>query len=297
MTDSIIVAVSFDKGYAEQATIMLYSLLSNNTGHRFKFFAFFNDLDEATKKRITFNLKQFSNFEIVWIKIEESLIKAFQSRRGHVNEYTYTRLYICEILPDLDRLIYLDCDMLVLHDISGLWEADLKGKTIAAVPDPSSFNRYKDLGIPEGRKYFNAGMLVLDVKQWNKNTYTKIIVNKLVALGGLAAERDQDGLNAILYNDWLELDQKWNTQSHHVAEAQESRIKNIKSHLSPYIIHFTGNLKPWNFKSSNPYKVDYYAILRQTDFSKTHRPQNKTAINIARRAARNVLVSMGILKY
>ncbi|GAA4753421.1 glycosyltransferase family 8 protein [Flavisolibacter ginsenosidimutans] len=294
--NAIVVTVSFDKGYAEQATVMLYSLLMHNSDNRIVVVVFYDDLDEAAKKRVQSNLSRFSNFEIEWIKIDGALIRNFNIRKGHVNEYSYSRIFMAQMLQDVDRILYLDCDMLILGNLSELWQTDLQGCVLAAVQDPSPFVRHEDLGMPEGKKYFNAGVLLLDVNKWKKGSYTEAVVNKLTQLGGKAAWWDQDGLNAVLYNDWLALNRKWNIQSHDIAVAQEENIKKIKPYLSPSIVHFTGVLKPWNFKSSNPYKKEYYQLLRQTDFIKTHRPQNKTVVNVVRRVIRNTFVFAGLLK-
>ncbi len=77
MADIINITLSFDKGYSEQATVMLYSLLENNQTNTFKIFAFYNDLDTPAKTCITSNLSRFANFDLEWIKIEGSLIKGF----------------------------------------------------------------------------------------------------------------------------------------------------------------------------------------------------------------------------
>ena len=217
-------------------------------------------------------------------------------RKGHVNEYAFSRLYMGDILNNTERLIYLDCDMLVLASLRELWQADLRGKTIGAVIDPSPFVTPSILGIPEESGYFNSGMLLMDVVKWNKNNYSKLVGEKLHELGGLAAMWDQDGLNAVLYDDWQELDAKWNIQSHHFAEARKKGIKNFKDHFDPAVVHFTGNLKPWNYKSTHPYKKEYYRILKQTDFYRQHRPENKTLTNVVKRTVRNILVHAQILK-
>lgn len=297
MNDVIIITVSFSKYYVEQATVMLYSLFLSNKNNRFKIVVFYNDLDEAAQRRVTSNLNTFTNFEIEWVKIDGSLIKNFNIRKGHVNEYTYTRIFVAHLLQGVSRYLHFDCDMLVLGDVMELWQTDLKGNTIAAVEDSAPFTRQEDIGFPHGKKYFNAGVIVCDVAKWKEKNYTEAVINSLNELGGMAAWLDQDGLNVTVCNDWLPLHKKWNTQSHDIMVAQNAGIKNIKEYLAPSIIHFTGNLKPWNFKSSNPYKDDYYRILRHTDFLKMHRPENKTPLNIARRAARNVFVFMGIMKY
>lgn len=297
MSQPIHITVSFDKNYIQHATVMLHSLLLSNPTNQFIIYIFFNDLDDETKKRIEANLALYPNFSIEWIKFDSSLINAFQLRKGHVNEYTFTRLFIPQILSHLPRIIYLDCDLLVLQDISSLWATDLKAKTLGAVNDPYPFTRHNEIGFPEGKKYFNAGVLLLDIKKWNENAYMQKIVDKLTELGVMAGAWDQDGLNVLLYDDRLELDATWNIQSHDISAAQEAGVKQIKKALSPHIIHFTGNLKPWNFKSSNPYKKEYYKILKQTDFIKSHRPENKTPVNIIRRAVRNACVFMGVMKY
>lgn len=294
MTASISIALSFDKAYAEHATVMLYSLLHHNANNRFDVWVFYNDLDEETKERIQHNLKIFPNAAFHWYKIDQALIASFVRREGHVNEYSYSRIYIGEILQDLDRVLYLDCDLLVLDDLAPLWNADLHRKCAGVVLDPST--RHHDIGLPKGTPYFNAGVMLMDLRKWRAEGYTKKVADKLYELGDRAWERDQDGLNAVLYNDRHFLDGRWNLQSHAVAAAQQQR-KNPRLSLRPAIVHFTGNLKPWNYKSSNPFKSDYYRYLNRTDFKQTHRAENKTAVNVARRMVRNALVKTGLLKY
>ncbi len=293
----ITITLSFDSGYAEQATLMLYSLLSNNRQDCFRFFVFYNDLSAKVQGRIEANLSIFSNFSIEWKKFDSSFTDGLYIRKGHANKYTYTRLLMSDVLKDVDRFLYLDSDILVLGNIRELWETPLNGKTLAAVEDPFPFDRYQFLNMPAGKKYFNAGVLLFNSAQWRKNGYTQVVLDKLVELGIHATCWDQDGLNAALYDDWEPLPARWNIQSHDVEEAQRSGMRNIRKKLSPKIIHFTGNLKPWNYKSNNPFKKDYYRYLRQTDFSQSHKPENKTAVNIMRRAVRNTLVQLRILKH
>lgn len=295
--EPIIVAVSFDTAYAEHATVMLRSLLASNIESTFIIHVFLNELNEAVRQKIRRSFSGFNNFTIEWLAIDPSLISNFTIRKGHVNEYTYTRIFVAHYLKKFRRFLYLDCDMIVTAPIATLWATDLEGKTIGAVQDPSPFNRYADLQMPDGHPYFNAGVLLVDAERWLAKGYSQKVVDTLMNLGGKAAMWDQDGLNATLYHDCKLLPQKWNIQSHHIAVAQEEGCKDVKALLSPAIVHFTGNLKPWNFKSTNPFKKDYYKVLKQTEFHATHVPKNKTWLNIARRTVRNTLVFAGLIKY
>jgi len=295
--DRIVITLSFDNGYAEQATVMLYSLLSNNRSNRFSIFVFYNDLKEDIKNTILSNLSCFENVELIWRRFDSSFTDGLYIRPGHANKYTYTRLLMSDVLKDLDRFLYLDCDMLVLGDIQELWQTPLQGKTLAAVEDPFPFDRYQYLNIPIGKKYFNAGVLLFNARQWRENGYTQVVLDKLVELGIHATCWDQDGLNASLYDDWVALPEKWNVQSHDIEVAQRNGVRNMRKFLAPVVVHFTGNLKPWNFKSTNPFKKEYYRYLNQTTFRKTHRPENKTTINVVRRTVRRALVLARILKY
>src|SRR5947209_20370635 len=89
---SIVITLSFDNGYAEQATVMLYSLLSNNRKNNFSIFIFYNDLTEEIKRAIADNLSCFPNFTLAWKKFDSSFTEGLYIRPGHANKYTYTRL-------------------------------------------------------------------------------------------------------------------------------------------------------------------------------------------------------------
>jgi lipopolysaccharide biosynthesis glycosyltransferase len=295
---SINIALSFDEGYAEQSAVMLVSLLLNNPQQHFSAFIFYSNLEPATLGRVSRNLSPYRNIEIKWIRIDESLIKQFYIRKGHVNEYAYSRIFMGDMLQNLDRFIYLDCDLLIRSSIYELWATDLHDKILGAVKDPAPFSlmRHESLQIPFSNEYFNSGVLLIDAKKWRARSCSQRVIKKLEELGEKAIYWDQDGLNAVLFDEWLPLDRRWNIQSHDIAVAKKRNNKNIADELAPHIIHFTGNLKPWNYKSSNPFKKEYYRYLKHTDFYHSHKPVNKTSINVVRRSIRNLLILTRLIK-
>jgi lipopolysaccharide biosynthesis glycosyltransferase len=155
----------------------------------------------------------------------------------------YTRLMLDELLPaEVERIIYLDCDMLVRAPIEQLAEADLEGKALAAVMDPHrhramlgrDFLRNADL-FDYRQPYFNAGMLVIDRAAFGAADLparTRAYHEQGV-LGRV--QYDQAILNLVFAGNWLELDFRWNlinpSPAHEV--------------LEPHIVHYTGPRKPW----------------------------------------------------
>jgi lipopolysaccharide biosynthesis glycosyltransferase len=172
----------------------------------------------------------------------------------------YGRLMIDEILPpEIDRVIYLDCDMMVRAPIEQIYELDLEGHPIAAVADPWSVSIISgrdmahetkaDLFDPADR-YFNSGMLVIDRKGWREAEPMKVY-EKLVENG--AADRlyyDQDLLNLIFMDNWLALEPIWNLLN----PRSTSHVHNVA------ILHYTGEFRPWNLVSG----VAFAGMYRHT---------------------------------
>ncbi|MBE9463129.1 glycosyltransferase family 8 protein [Dyadobacter subterraneus] len=198
---------------------------------------------------------------------------------------TYLRLFAPYILPaGTERYIYLDVDMIVLSDISDLWKTDLNNNLIAAVQDLSEtagspwggIPNYKELGIAPEAKYFNAGMMIVDVVQWLKEDITNKVIQCLHDNLESVNFADQYGLNVILVNRWQALDPRWNSFS-------------ILDTKDPFLIHYL-DIKPIfrSYKSIPRYQDEFYKYLRLTPW-KNHKPipdyvrMSRKAINKVRK--------------
>lgn len=159
----------------------------------------------------------------------------------------YGRLLLGDLLPmDVERVLYLDCDMLVRQPIEQLCEMDLEGQPLGAVPDalaPFLMGRRDmrenkdifDLADP----YFNSGMLVVDLAKW-REIDIKSEVAAIVAKGWMdRLYFDQDMLNLIFRGRFLPVDWRWN-----VIDAQAAH-----EGLNPAILHYTRKSKPWGILS------------------------------------------------
>lgn len=155
----------------------------------------------------------------------------------------YTRLMLDQLLPaEAQRIIYLDCDMLVRAPIEQLAELDLQDNALGAVLDPHrhramlgrDFKRNADL-FDYRQPYFNAGMLVIDRPRFaaaDLPARTRAYHDQGVLE---RVQYDQAILNLVFAGNWLPLDFRWNlinpTPAHEV--------------LEPHIVHYTGPFKPW----------------------------------------------------
>lgn len=195
----------------------------------------------------------------------------------HITHTAYYRLLAAHWLPpSVDKVIYLDSDTLVLHDLTELWQIDLGNQYCLAAVDiacpfidarcaPGHFRaatpylatvspvrNYRQLGIPGSAPYFNSGVMVLNLRRWRDEQ----IESKLLAC--LRDNRkfvwcwDQYALNVVFAGQWGKLPSRWNQGTHLFEYPDESCVPMEPDEYrqllyEPAIIHFTTEFKPWNY--------------------------------------------------
>jgi lipopolysaccharide biosynthesis glycosyltransferase len=194
---------------------------------------------------------------------------------------TYFRLFIDQLLSDqIEKIIYLDSDIIVEEDISELWQIDIGENHLLAVQDMgkslitthSDLAGYQDFNISPTAKYFNAGLLSIDLNKYRKFQIGDRCWEYLNQYREQIKFADQDALNAVLAGKWGELDPCWNRTPWllHYSCWQESPFSEPDYHnlmKSPYIIHFATPSKPWHFKVN--YREDekrFYHYLDRTQW-------------------------------
>ena len=178
---------------------------------------------------------------------------------------TLLRLYLPELLPNVDKVIYLDCDIVVKTDIVELWNTPLIDKYIAACLDPmASCNTHKWVKYCESKNipkdtYFNAGMIIMNLSKLRLETppFSAKMISYLKEQKHLLL-LDQDMLNWFCHGHYQRLDEKYN-----VFSARPDALKFIDD----CIIHYNGSiLKPWKIYSG---KIDdpYWYYLSKTPWA------------------------------
>lgn len=176
----------------------------------------------------------------------------------------FMRLFIPYFLPNnIKKALYLDVDMLVLTDISELWNVDIGDNIAGAVTDSIcktvniGIKNYKELGLDGSENYFNSGLLLMDLRKWIQSDVTPKVIHCVNENRDFATFSDQYGLNTVLHKKWKQIDALWNYYSN-------------GDHPKPNLIHFF-HRKP--FYSTYNYNKDYqklfYQYLNQTEWRNT----------------------------
>jgi lipopolysaccharide biosynthesis glycosyltransferase len=178
-------------------------------------------------------------------------------------------LLLPTVLPaHIGRVLFIDADMLVLDDISPLWHADLSGRAIGAVTDaaiplcrsPRGVKRWRERGIPADAPYFNAGVMLMDLRAWRERQITHRAIGYLRESSGAVDFFHQEALNATAWNDWSCLGPRWNIAA---SEGRPFHRSDSGAACPPALVHFSGRMKPWRFRTGSRFDADYRRALAQ----------------------------------
>lgn len=210
-----------------------------------------------------------NNSQIFFKEIETNLLKNLVIN-GHITEATYYRILIPELFPLINKAVYLDCDIIVRTDIVNLWGHDIKNYALGAVR-LYEYNAHEHLGIPKDANYFNAGILIMNLDKWRKENISQKVIEFIQKYPERLISWDQDALNGILYNDWFDINLKWNLRSQlydmdfqRAGLQTELAFEELKS--NPFIVHFTTASKPWHLFNSHPFKGEYFYYLEKSRY-------------------------------
>ena len=271
-----------DDQYAQHMSVTFVSVLMNlslDVGVRF--YVLSTGMSESNREKIVKSVEPFEA-EVCFIQADGSAYESFDAM-ANGNRETYLRMAIADALPSsVERVICLDSDLIVTGDLMDLWGTDLNGRTVAAVTDQWAAVQCEALGIPRG-VYFNAGVLLIDLKRWREQEVSARAIAFIGANREKLQYHDQDGLNAVLHDDWLPLPPTWN--------AHTVIIKEWSSSSPPAIVHYTGVCKAWHFDSIHPFKNEYYKYLRFTEW-RDYRPE----VNLKRSIKRATRPMMPVLE-
>ena len=190
----------------------------------------------------------------------------------------YARLVMGEMLPsNVARCVYMDIDTVCLTSLAPLHDIDLSGSVIGAVPNSSSLadseEQFQRLGI-EGRRYFNSGVLVCDLLSWRERNVTQESLAFARASGSRLILYDQDTLNVVLRDLWVDLPDRWN------------RWAASGSPLQDCIVHYTMSPKPWHVDYRGRGRDIFWGLLDETAF-RGHRPFNPLGLGRVARWVRS----------
>lgn len=266
------IACSVSRGYLLPLAVVLHSLLERlPAGTEAKLYLVHDDLPQESVDLIG------AIVETVAL-VPSPGQRAAAPRQGRFPRQAAYPILLPELMPrSVERVLFLDVDLLVLDDIRELWETDLDGRVFGAAPDAAvpkcsgarGVTGWRELGIPEDATYFNCGVLLIDLARWRERELTRRIHDYL-----RKSERvdflHQGAMNAVAWNDWRPVDRRWNLLAS--LDGRSYQFPDRSEWRNPGIVHFAGRMKPWRGPVGGPFNAVYQEVLDRVVDMIPHEP-------------------------
>jgi lipopolysaccharide biosynthesis glycosyltransferase len=234
----------------------------------FDIYVLTDDAKSKENKKIIMLKSTYKNFSIYFIQIDDSNLGNFSipSIADYISVQTYYRCFIPTLFPKLDKVIYLDCDMLVEGNIIELWKTDLENYYVAGAECcyVKQIGFKKQLGFSDDILYINAGVLLMNLDAMRTDNIVLKFIESAKILGNNVPHVDQDVINYTLKGKIKELDSRFNWATSNSVESKQNSL----SHQPAVISHFTGRAKPWapQYKCSHESANHYFYYLSKTPY-------------------------------
>lgn len=263
MENFINVCFSSDNNYVQHLTTAMASILKNlKSDSIIRFYILDGGISECNKKNIL-ELSALKDFECIFYDMSKFDFSRFPMNRSYISVATYYRLLILEILPkDIEKLIYLDCDIIVKDDLSKLYNIDISGYYAGVIEDEGSITQLKRLLLPLENNYFNAGVIVFNLKELRKIDFLQKCFEFYELNKNEITLQDQDILNGVFSGRCKFLPLRWNANGRLYRNNDLERFYTLTDEINaknnPAIIHFTDIEKPWKKNCTHPLQNEYF---------------------------------------
>lgn len=246
----------FDQNYVKQAFTSIISILEN-VDQNINFDIITNLSQDKIHIPTKINNHKYLD-SITFHKINMSNVELYNLSEAHVTEATFYRLFLQDYIKDSSLITYLDCDIICLSNplpaLDSVYEMIKKENKIISfsteIKRSDGYRYFDDLSL-KGDKYFNAGVMVFNLKEWTKVNVKEKALNLIPEIKEKAIFWDQDILNIIFDNKYSELPKELNSRS------REEEIPNVIFH------HFSGKHKPWTIKGfDQKYSHDFHKFYK-----------------------------------
>ena len=221
----------------------------------------------------------------------------FIVREGdRVSVEAYYRFFAAKLLPDdVSKALYIDADILCTGKLDALFETDLSECPCGMVLDHTcaDIRFYNRLGYDFDEKYYNSGLILLNLDYWRKNDVTQQLLDYVVNNPNKCLLHDQDALNAVLHGKIKKLDFKYNVQTYFLRvplwankteaidfddeKIEKKYWKDIQEDLKhPVLIHFNIQYKPWHKECNVPFAELWRKFYAMQYGIKRIKPKPKT---------------------
>ena len=258
------IALCTDDNYANHCAVCVTSILENNKSEECHIYVLTEGLTEENVNKFKY-LEDYYHQKIDVKNMETNTVGDLQV------SYRFPRsIYFRFLLPQViagDRVLYLDCDIIVRTSLSNLFKTNLDGFACGVVEDQCGDDVRLHNPIMMFSRYFNSGMLLMNLDYWRRHDVAKNLVTWIENFDGRLLWPDQDALNAVLEGKVRFLDYKYNYQQGFFGDLTWLRadkwpcVKKAKN--NPVIVHYTAGVKPWHKDCKHPMKGEYDVYMNK----------------------------------
>jgi lipopolysaccharide biosynthesis glycosyltransferase len=252
------------------------------------------------RERLLTDMVRSAGAELSVLRVPDERLAGLPTK-DFTRKATWYRIFLPELLPELDRILYLDSDLLILDSLDSLFATHLADNCLGAVTNVFQLNhlhRPSELGLAGPREYFNAGVLLMNLDQMRQEGATSALLAFAREHTPQIEWRDQDVLNVVLGDRRLPLQPRWNMMNsfrwEHAAEVFGA-AELAEALSNPGIRHFEGPAenKPWHYLCDRSLRELYDEYRQRTPWPRIRR-DGITPRNVIRRARRRRYSARGV---
>lgn len=273
------IAFCVDDHYCRSMGATITSIIDHNPGVQFVFHVFAFTISEDNRKRFSQLEDKYNVVTHIHI-IDPAVFQKF----AHISQFSYysptifTRLLIPSVLQGtVDKVLYLDADILCVGSIDELIHMDISNSVAIVVPDAEETTRRRCAALQlSQQKYFNSGVMYMNVDLWIANKITENTIHAILENGKNFRFPDQDALNVVLEGRVQFIDRKWNFLYDLIHDLEKDK-RQLRPAGNPVFIHFAGAVKPWNnwcLHESKDLFVKYHTLSPWADIPLDAAPRN-----------------------
>lgn len=257
------IAYACNQPYAQYVAVSLKSLCDTQPqrpGVMWKIHILTDGITPKSEAQLASICALRQDFQLVVHVIRGEELQGLPSER--FTHITYFRFFIADLIPDAERVFYIDTDCLILDDISAVFSLPLE-KTIATMSDPFDNENKSRVSLQEQNSYFVAAPLLINTIRWKETNYTPLLLDWCYSHLNVLKYPDQDALNVVLQNDREHLPMRFNVCPFFLRPHNFERkdlIPQIRECIfSPAIVHFA-SCAPWYLdEEKNPFDELWHA--------------------------------------
>ena len=272
------VLFSIDGNFWQHLGATIASLLASNPRSTFHLHVVSaSDIPAEPLAKIETIVRNAGNAKLEAIVFKEAERYQYLPVHSHLTFAMYLRLFMTEYLdPAISKILYLDSDIIVCSDLTGLWQIELGEHYLGAAREPYNERQRSPLGFGPDDLYINSGVMLVNLAKWRQDN----VVPKFIAFAdshqASFSSPDQDILNSVFRGHILDIGYRWNWQALFVrstpAELGLSPAAYASLRRSPPLVHFTSRYKPWFYRWQPHYKWLYAEALARTPWAGTAPP-------------------------